>query len=149
MRILIMSWPWALFRSNFWIIFAILSEPKLMEKIIFSTRLNKTEGNQLELFIWEHWLAKKLLNNSAHGQAMFSLSNVPILMKKWLDTGNLLIIENDLNIDLYDLVLFKGFIILFEIRESCFYLLASIKDFNSLWRSLTLLTNLGPLLLWR
>ena len=39
-------------------------ELKLMEEITFSVRLNKTEGRTLELFIKEHWLAKKLLNNS-------------------------------------------------------------------------------------
>ena len=36
----------------------------MMEEIAFSVRLNKMEGSTLELFIREHWLAKKLLNNS-------------------------------------------------------------------------------------
>ena len=30
-----------------------------------SVRLNNREGSTLELFIREHWLAEKLLNNSA------------------------------------------------------------------------------------
>ena len=36
-----------------------------MEQITFSVRLNRTEGSTVELFIREHSLAKKLLNNSA------------------------------------------------------------------------------------
>ena len=40
------------------------SEPKSMEDITFSVRLNTREVSTLELFIREHWLAKKLLNNS-------------------------------------------------------------------------------------
>ena len=40
------------------------SEPKSMEEITFSVRLNKTEGSTLEVFIRKHWLAKTLLNNS-------------------------------------------------------------------------------------
>ena len=64
MRILIISWPCALFGSNFWIIFAMSSELKLLEEITFSVRLNKTEGSTLELLFGERWLAKKLLNNS-------------------------------------------------------------------------------------
>ena len=41
------------------------SEPKSMEDITFSARLNNREGSPLELFIREHWLAKKLSNNLA------------------------------------------------------------------------------------
>ena len=41
------------------------SEPKSMEEITFSFCLNNRAGSMLELFIREHWLAKKLLNNSA------------------------------------------------------------------------------------
>ena len=41
------------------------SEPKSMEDITFSVRLNNKEGSTLELFIREHWLAKNVLNNSA------------------------------------------------------------------------------------
>ena len=41
------------------------SEPISMEEIVFSVRLSKTEGSTLELIIREHWLPKKLLNNSA------------------------------------------------------------------------------------
>ena len=40
-------------------------EPKSMEDITFSVRLNNREGSTLELFIREHWLTEKLLNNSA------------------------------------------------------------------------------------
>ena len=36
-----------------------------MEEVTFSIRLNKADESMLELFIREHWLAKKLLNNSA------------------------------------------------------------------------------------
>ena len=35
-----------------------------MEEITFSVRLSNREGSTLELFIREHWLAKRLLNNS-------------------------------------------------------------------------------------
>ena len=35
-----------------------------MEDITFSVRLSNREGRTLELFTREHWLAKKLLNNS-------------------------------------------------------------------------------------
>ena len=42
----------------------LASEPKSMEEITFSVRLNNRERSTLELFIKEHWLAKKLLNNS-------------------------------------------------------------------------------------
>ena len=38
------------------------SEPKSMEEIAFSIRLNKTERSKLELFIREHWLGKMLFN---------------------------------------------------------------------------------------
>ena len=41
------------------------SELKLMEEITFSALLKKTEESTLELFTREHWLARKLLNNSA------------------------------------------------------------------------------------
>ena len=41
------------------------SEPKSMEEITFSVCLINREGSTLELIIREHWLAKKLLNNSA------------------------------------------------------------------------------------
>ena len=61
-----------------------------MEEITFSVRLIKTQGSTLEVFIRKHWLAKKLLNNSAW---IFLLSNVPILKKQWLDAGNLFIVE--------------------------------------------------------
>ena len=40
------------------------SEPKSMKDITFSVRLSNREGHTLELFIREHWFAKKLLNNS-------------------------------------------------------------------------------------
>ena len=38
---------------------------KIDEDITFSVRVNNREGSTLELFIRQHWLAKKLLNNSA------------------------------------------------------------------------------------
>ena len=41
------------------------SEPKSMEEITFSVRLNNRERSTLELVVREHWLAKKLLNDSA------------------------------------------------------------------------------------
>ena len=36
-----------------------------MEEITFSACLNEAEESTVELFIREHWLANKLLNNSA------------------------------------------------------------------------------------
>ena len=60
-----------------------------MEEIIFSVRLNNSEESTLELFIREHWLPKKLLNNS-----VLSLHLVMyLLMKQWWDAGNLFIVE--------------------------------------------------------
>ena len=48
------------------------SEPKSMEEITFSVRLNTREGSTIELFgtlilkhYLEHWIATELLNNSA------------------------------------------------------------------------------------
>ena len=46
--------------------------------------------------------------------------------------GIFLLLRNDFKIDQYVLVLVKGFVILFEMREEYFSFLASIKDFNSL-----------------
>ena len=61
--------------------------------------------------------------------------------------GIFLLLTNDFKIDQYVLVLVRRFIILSEIREKYFSLLASIKDFNSFWNYSTLLNNLGSLLL--
>ena len=67
-----------------------------MQDITFFIRLNNKEGNTLELFIREHWLAKKLLSNFS---LTFTLNNVPILMKQWRDAGNILLLRNEFKID--------------------------------------------------
>ena len=77
-----------------------------MKDITFSVRLNNREGSLLELFIRELLLAKKLLNNSA---LSLHLGNGM--------QGIFLLWRNDFKIDQYVLVLVRGFIILFEIRE--------------------------------
>ena len=90
------------------------SEPKSMEDITFSVRLNTREVSMLELFIREHWLAKKLLNNSA-------LSSYLVMYLFGLNSGGMQqifsLLRNAFKIDQYVLVLVKGFIILFEVRE--------------------------------
>ena len=80
---------------------------------------------------------------------IFKLSNIPIWWNCGGTQGIFLLLRNDFKIDQYVLVLVRRFIILSEIREKYFSLLASIKDFNSFWNYSTLLNNLGSLLLWR
>ena len=128
MWILVISWPWALFGSNFWIIFAMSSEPTSMGEITFPVCLNKTKGSTLELFVREHWLEKKLLNYS-----VLSLHLVMYVLS-WNSgemQGIFLLFRNDFKIDQYVLELVTGFIIFFEIDELYFSLLAPVKDFNS------------------
>ena len=64
MRMLNMLWPWALLGSKFWINVAILSLVNVIVEIDLSVFLQRLEGSSLELFIMEHFLAKKQLNNS-------------------------------------------------------------------------------------
>ena len=108
MRILIISWSWVLF---FRIIFSISFELKLMEKIIFSVRLNNTEGSPLELFIRKYWSAKNILDNSAS-----SLHLVICLF--WWSNGGMkvifLLLRNDFKIDQHVLVLVKAFTFFFS-----------------------------------
>ena len=110
-HIMIISFVWI---SNFRIIFAMPSKLKLMEEIIFSVRLNQTGGSALELFVKEHWLAKKLLNNSA-------LSLYLVIYQFWWGSGWMqgifLLLRNNFKTGQYVLVLVKVFLILFEIRE--------------------------------
>ena len=110
-HIMIISFVWI---SNFRILFAMPSKLKLMEEIIFSVRLNKTGGSALELFVKEHWLAKKLLNNSA-------LSLYLVIYPFWWGSGWMqgifLLLRNNFKTGQYVLVLVKVFLILFEIRE--------------------------------
>ena len=110
-HIMIISFVWI---SNFRIIFAMPSKLKLMEEIIFSVRLNQTGGSALELFVKEHWLAKKLLNNSA-------LSLYLVIYPFWWGSGWMqgifLLLRNNFKTGQYVLVLVKVFLILFEIRE--------------------------------
>ena len=81
-RILIISWPCALFRSKFLIIFRMLS----LAKWIVDSNLCvlRTEGRSLFVFIRKHCFAKKLLNISA-----FSLKFV---MNLWSCNNDHLII---------------------------------------------------------
>ena len=66
-----------------------------MEEITFSVHLNNREGSTLELFIREHWLAKKLLNDSA--LSLHLVMYIPILMKQqWWNAGNLFVVEKRL-----------------------------------------------------
>ena len=64
-RMLNMSWPWALLGSRFWINVAISSLVKVTVEIDLSVFSQILEGSSLELFIAEHCLAKKQLNDSA------------------------------------------------------------------------------------
>ena len=110
-HIVIISFVWI---SNFRIIFAVPSKLKLMEEIIFSVRLNQTGGSSLELFVKEHWLAKKLLKNSA-------LSLYLVIYLFWWSSGWMqgvfLLLRNNFKTGQYVLVLVKVFLILFEIRK--------------------------------
>ena len=65
MRMLNISWPWALLGSRFWINVAISSLVNVTVEIDLSVFFQILEGSSLELFIIEHCLAKNQLNNSA------------------------------------------------------------------------------------
>ena len=71
MRILILSWPCALFGSRFWITFAILSWEKLAKDRRLSVKYLICDGSLLLLLIKEHCVAKWELKSSA-----FSLKSV-------------------------------------------------------------------------
>ena len=96
MRMLNMSWPWALLGSSFLINVAISSLVKVTVEIDLSVFLQILEGSSLELFIIEHCLAKKQLNNSA-----FFLKSVTYLFwwKRGGIQGILLLFKNNFNID--------------------------------------------------
>ena len=108
MRILIISWSWVLF---FRIIFSISFELKLMEKIIFSVRLNNTEGSPLELFIRKYWSTKNILDDPA-------LSLHLVICLFWWSSGGMqvifLLLRNDFKIDQHVLVLVKAFTFFFQ-----------------------------------
>ena len=57
-------WPWALLGSKLWVNVAISLVVKVTAKIDLSAFLQRLKGSSLELFIMEHCLAKKKLNNS-------------------------------------------------------------------------------------
>ena len=96
MRLHNMSWPWALLGSMFWINVAISSIVKVTVEIDLSVFLQRLKGSSLELFIMEHCLAKKQLNNS-----VFFLKPVTYLF--WWKRGGIqrifLLFNNDFNID--------------------------------------------------
>ena len=135
-----------LYGSNFWIIFAMSFQLKVIEMITFSPILNKTKGSNLELFIGELWLGKLLLNNSAWYLYLV------LHLFRWCIAeiqGMFSLLRNDFESDQYVLVLVKGFISFFDICEWYFSLLVSFGDFNSFWRYSVLLNNLESLLIWR
>ena len=70
MRILIMSWPWALLGSKLLIILPTSLSVNMFEKDL-SLKSSKSVGSTLLFCTDEHWLAKEELNNSA-----FSLKSV-------------------------------------------------------------------------
>ena len=64
-RILIISWPCALFGSRFLVIFRMSSLVKWIIDSNLWVFFERTEGRSLFMFIREYCLAKKLLNTSA------------------------------------------------------------------------------------
>ena len=60
-----MLWPWALLGSRFWINVSISSLVNATVEIDLCVFSEILDGSSLELFIIEHCLAKKQLNNSA------------------------------------------------------------------------------------
>ena len=65
MQILIMPWPLAIFGSRLLNNAAISSLLKVIAELDLSVFLQKLKGRSLELFIIEHCLVEKQLNNSA------------------------------------------------------------------------------------
>ena len=59
---LIISWPWALFRSKSLIIFPMSLSVNVMLDKDLSIRLSQFVGSTLVFLISEHWLAKKLIS---------------------------------------------------------------------------------------
>ena len=64
-RILIMSWPWALLKSRSWIILAISLLLNDTDEVNLSALFKNVEQSLLQLFIKEHCSAKKELKISA------------------------------------------------------------------------------------
>ena len=71
MRILILWWPWAFFRSKFCVIFSKSSLEKFRVSKHFSVVKWRLRGSSLLLLIKEHCFAKKELKSSA-----FSLKSI-------------------------------------------------------------------------
>ena len=65
MRMLIISWPWALLGSKHLIIFPMSLSVKEMLDRDLSVKLSQLVGSTLVFVINEHWLAKKELKSSA------------------------------------------------------------------------------------
>ena len=70
-RILALSWPWALFGLRRTIILSILSVVKLIVRNLLSVTYLIYVGSLLQFFNKEHWLEKKELKSSA-----FSLKSI-------------------------------------------------------------------------
>ena len=64
-RILMLSWPWALFGLRLPIIFSLLSVVKLIVRNLLSVTYLRLLGSLLQVFNKEHWLEKKELKSSA------------------------------------------------------------------------------------
>ena len=74
---MLLSWPWALLGSRFFINVAISSKAKAIAETDLSIFLRKFKGSSLELSILEHCWAKNKLNNSA-----FFFKSVTYLLSK-------------------------------------------------------------------
>ena len=114
MQMLNMSWPLTLLRSRFWINIAISSPVNVTVEIDLSVFFQILEGSLLELFIIQHCLAKKQLDNSA-----FFLKSVTYLFwwKRGGMQGILLLFNNDFNIDQQVFALLTGSMSFLEIRK--------------------------------
>lgn len=77
LRILILSWPFALFRSRFWIFLKIWPDVYFKEDKGFYVKMLRLTGNKLLLFIKECCLPKKVLESPA-----FSLKSVANLLSR-------------------------------------------------------------------
>ena len=77
MVMLIVSWPWYLLVSRFWIIFTMSFSLKVNDKIRFFILFENVEGNSVDFFLTEHWSAKKKLKSPASSLRILTEKNYP------------------------------------------------------------------------
>ena len=95
-RILMLSWPWALFRLRLTINISVLLVVKLVVRNLSSVKYQRFVGSLLQFFNKEYWLEKKELKSS-----VFSLKSV-IKQFSWNNggiSGNFLLFKKIFNKD--------------------------------------------------